>query len=89
VSLGQVKAGTEGERRVIVRGVKPFKITKIEGTDDDLSVQDSTKESKPIHVLTVKLKGGKPGELNRSLRIVTDLDEDGEIEFQVSGQVTP
>jgi hypothetical protein len=89
VSLGQVKAGAEGERRVIVRGVQPFKITKVEGTDDGLLVQDSTKESKPVHVLTVKLKGDKPGELNRKLRVITDLAEDGEIEFQVSGQVTP
>ncbi len=89
VSLGQVKAGTEGERRVIVRGVKPFKITKVEGTDEELVVQDSTKDSKPVHVLTVKFKGDKPGELNRKLRVITDLGEDGEIEFHVNGQIMP
>jgi hypothetical protein len=89
VTLGPVKSGAEGERRVIVRGVKAFKITKIEGADDDLNVQDNTKDSKPVHVLTVKLKAAKPGDLNRKLRVVTDLDEDNAVEFQVSAQVTP
>ena len=41
VSIGQVKADTEAERRVIVAGIKPFRITAIEGTDSELSVQDS------------------------------------------------
>lgn len=89
VTLGPVKAGAEGERRVVVRGVKPFKITKIEGAEDDLTVLDNTKDSKPVHVLTVKLKAGSPGDLTRKLRVVTDLDEDNAIEFNVTAQVTP
>jgi hypothetical protein len=89
VALGEVKVQAEGERRVIVRGVKPFRITKVQGTDDELSVRDSIVESKPIHVLTVKLKPAKPGELNRTVRIVTDLPEDGEIDLHVSAQVMP
>src|SRR6185437_10733620 len=38
VALGAVKAQTESERRVIVRGVKPFKITKGLGTHEQLVV---------------------------------------------------
>jgi hypothetical protein len=89
VALGEVKAQGESERRVIVRGVKPFRITRVQGTDDELSVNDSTAESKPIHVLTVKVKPGKAGEWNRTLRIVTDLAEDGEIDLHVSAQILP
>jgi hypothetical protein len=89
VSLGEVKVQTESERRVIVRGVKPFRITKVQGADDELSVRDSILESKPIHVLTVKLKPARPGEWNRTLHIVTDLAEDGEIDLHVSAQIMP
>jgi hypothetical protein len=88
VALGPVAVNGESERRVILRGVKPFKITEVQGTDDQLAVRDSTGESKPVHVLTVKLKPSAPGDLSRSLKVITDLPEDGEVEFQVSAQVT-
>jgi Protein of unknown function (DUF1573) len=87
VVLGQLKPGAEAERRVIVRGVKPFKITQVEGADGELTVKDSTEDSKPIHVLTVRLKPSKPGEFNRTLKIVTDLKDDSAIEFQAKAQV--
>lgn len=89
VALGQVKARSESERRVILRGVKPFKITKVLGTDDQIAVRDSTPQAKPVHVLTVKLKATKPGELNRTLRVLTDLADDNQIDFHVSAQVVP
>jgi hypothetical protein len=89
VVLGQLKAGTESERRVIVRGVKPFRITAVKGTDGDLSVKDSTEEAKPIHVLTVRLKATKAGELSKLLRVVTDLKDEGEVEFEARAQIVP
>jgi len=87
VNLGQIKPGTEEERKIIVRGIKPFRITKVEGTDDQLAVRDSTAESKAIHVLTVTLKPKKPGELDRTLKVLTDLNEEREVQFQAKAQV--
>jgi hypothetical protein len=87
VNLGPVALSAEAERKVILRGVKPFKITQIKGTDPNLSVTDSTTESKPVHVLTVHLKGAVPGELNKTLKILTDLPEDAEIDFQTHATV--
>jgi hypothetical protein len=87
--LGEVKLGTEAERHVIVRGVKPFQITAIGGTDQSLNVHDSGNGSKPVHVLTVKLKGTEVGELSRNLHIVTDLVEDSQIDFQATAKVVP
>ena len=43
-------------------------------------------QTKALHVLTVKLKAAKPGESSRTLRVITDLKEDGEIEFQTKIQ---
>ncbi len=89
VSLGQVAVNGESERRVIIRGVKPFKITSVKGGDDQLSVHDNTTDSKAVHVLTVKLKPGKAGDLERNVRVETDLPEDNAVEFEVSAQVMP
>jgi Protein of unknown function (DUF1573) len=88
VTLGQVAVNGESERRIILRGAKPFKITEVKGADDQLVVRDSTEESKPVHVLTVKFKAGEPGNLSRKLKIITDLPEDGEVSVHVSAQVT-
>jgi len=88
VSLGQVAVGSQVERKVIVRGTQPFRITEVRGADGELVVSDSANDSEAIHVLTVTLKGSKPGDLNRTLRVITDLKEEGEIDFRAQGQVT-
>jgi hypothetical protein len=87
VNLGQVRPGAEQERKVIVHGITPFRISKIEGTDDQLTVHDSTTESKSVHVLTITLKPKRTGGLDRKLKIVTDLKEEGEVELQAKAQV--
>jgi hypothetical protein len=89
VTLGPVKTQTESERRIIVRGAKPFQIVKVEGTDGQLVVRESSPQVKPIHVLTVKLRAGQPGELNRTLRIHTNLTDDNTIDFHVNAQIVP
>jgi hypothetical protein len=89
VTLGQVRLKGESERRVIVRGTRPFKITRVQGTDDQVLVKDNTPEARAVHVLTVRLRGARPGELNRTLRVLTDLPEDNQIDFQLSARVTP
>lgn len=87
VQLGQVAVGGEAERKVVVRGVKPFRITGIDGGDGELRVRDSAAARKPVHVLTVTVKGGKPGDIDRTLLIHTDLPDEAEIEFQAKAQV--
>lgn len=89
VALGRVKADAEVERRVIIRGVKPFRITKVQGASDPVVVRDNTTGAREVHVLTVKLKNPSPGALRRTLRVFTDLPEDGQVDFQVSADVLP
>jgi len=89
VDLGQVRIGSQTERKVIVRGVKPFRVTEIRGADDQLQVRDTTPESKTVHVLAITLKPSEAGDLNRSLRILTDLREEGEIELQAKARIMP
>jgi hypothetical protein len=88
VGLGNVKVNETSGRRIIVRGVKPFKITDIQGTDPELSVQDSSPGPRQVHVLTVKYKPSSMGELHRSVRVITDLREENEVTFEVSARAT-
>jgi hypothetical protein len=89
VGLGELKSGKVAERKVIVRGVQPFRILSVEGTDKELTVHDSTTDTKSVHVLTVRLQAQHAGELLRTLRIVTDLKGDESVEFNASALVTP
>jgi hypothetical protein len=88
VSLGQVAVGNQVERKVIVRGTQPFRITDVRGADGEVIVNDNANDNQAIHVLTVTLKGSKPCDINRTLRIITDLKEEGEIDLRTQGQVT-
>lgn len=89
LSLGEVKVGAEVERRVIVKGVKPFRITRVEGTDEFLSVRDSAVDRQPVHVLTVRYKATRVGDVNRALKVLTDLEANGDIDFRTTAQVLP
>jgi hypothetical protein len=89
VGLGEVKAGKLAERKVIVRGVRPFRILGVQGTDKELTVRDSTTESKMVHVLTVTVQTQRLGDINRTLRVQTDLTGGETVEFTTTGQVVP
>lgn len=89
VIMGQVPAGAVTERKVILRGAQPFRILRVQGVDGQWIVRDSTIHSKPVHVLTITLKAPRPGQLNRTVKIITDLKEDNEIEFQARALVVP
>lgn len=88
-ALGQVKAGGQVERKIIVRGSKPFRITSVRGGDGQLSVQDLPKEPRTVHVLTLNFKPSKMGEQTWNLQVLTDMKEDSEVEFQAKAQVVP
>jgi len=89
VTLGQVKAGMEFDRKIIIRGITPFRITGITGTDGQIRVMESASESKTVHVLTVTLNPVEPGTLSRLIRVQTDLQNGSDIEFNAQAEVVP
>jgi hypothetical protein len=95
VVLGKIKAGFQAQRRIIVRGVRPFRITAVEGTDHLLTVKDGTQDRRPVHVLTITVQSPKPEEfnrpidVNRTIRVMTDLSDDAQIEFHAKAQIVP
>jgi hypothetical protein len=89
VSLGDIKAGGETDRKVIIRGATPFMITKITGSDGELQVREAKAESKAVHVLTVTVRPSVVGELNRTIRVHTDIKNGGDIEFRARANIVP
>jgi hypothetical protein len=86
VALGTVKAGEETERKVILHGAKPFRVTGIKGNDKELRVNDPSSESREVHVLTITVHPQHPGELTRTIRLRTDLNK-SEVEIKASATV--
>ncbi len=89
VSLGQLKAGKEEERKVMIKGVRPFRIIGITGTDKQVQVRATSNESKSVHVLTVTLNPMEAGTINRPITVETDLKTNGTITFNASAEVVP
>ncbi|HYV37326.1 MAG TPA: DUF1573 domain-containing protein [Gemmataceae bacterium] len=87
LTLGELKAGKAIERKVIVRGVRPFRILSVQGTDKELSVRDDTTESKNVHVLSVTLNPQHVGQLQRAVRVLTDVPGEESFEIYATAQI--
>ncbi len=88
VSLGEVKAGAETDRNVMIRGVRPFRILSITGTDSQLQVKQTNNDSKAVQVLTVTVNPREVGTIRRDIEVITDLKSGGErITFQAVADV--
>lgn len=89
-TLNLGKLGTSAvEKKIVIRGAKPFKITGVEGLDNTLSIdQTKTDEAKVAHVLKITYSGNaEAGELVKKIKILTDLDN-STVELPVQGHVS-
>lgn len=88
LSFGNVEPSQKTEKRIIVRGPQPFRITGIEGTDEIVTVTPPGDEAKPVHVLVVGIQPKLSGELARTLKVVTDLEPDRTVELPIKASVS-
>jgi hypothetical protein len=82
-----VAVGNKVERRVIVKGSQPFRILDVKGTDEQLSINAAEDGAKPVHILTFTIRPLTTGEFKRTLTIVTDLPEDGQLQIPARAHV--
>lgn len=87
LALGEVKLGSPVEHKVTIRGVKPFRITDIQGTGDGLEATATFQDARPTHILSVKLGADRAGEVKRKITVVTDLPGTGPVELPVAAKV--
>lgn len=86
VDLGLVKSGAQADARVIVRADRPFRILEVDGTDSQVTVKGNLSRAASVHVLAIHLKASKPGAWSKKLKVVTDLKEDNQLEFEVTAR---
>jgi len=86
ISFGELKAGQSAERKFSVKGAKPFRVTKVEGADGEVTAKTS-EEPKAEQEVTITFKPSKAGTLDRKLIVVTDSTDLKKIEVQAHGTV--
>jgi len=89
ITMGMIKANEDTQRRIIIRGAQPFRIKQIKGIDATTQVDFNSKLAREVHVVTVKVKPGMSGKIDRVLRVITDLKADNEIDVRVQGTGSP
>ncbi len=73
--MGVVKPGDKVEKKLVVRGKKPFRILAIDCPGGDFQFdEEALGESKKVHVVSVTfVAGDDPGKVSRTIQIETDL----------------
>jgi hypothetical protein len=84
--LGTVQPGQKVQKRIVVRGTKPFTILEVR-CDDESFAFDVPKQAGAVHLIPVTFVAGEPGKISRKIEIVTDLAQQPTVELFVIGQV--
>jgi hypothetical protein len=87
VRFGDLALGNPAEQRLIMQATAPFKIVRVNGTDEQIAVQVDTAESKPIHVLTLSVSPKLIGMFARNVEILTDHQEQPSVHVPVTAKV--
>jgi len=87
LDIGRVAPGSTTTKQVLVRGVRPFRITSIDGGDGPFVIEKS-EDSKQLHILTVTLKAGsEPADLSQEFAITTDMNGEAPLKLTVSAKL--
>jgi hypothetical protein len=72
--LGDVPAGTQLTKKIVVRGKEPFKIVDVTCGEECFDFKTDA-ESRALHFVEVTIRAGEsPGKLQTPIRIITDRD---------------
>ena len=89
VNLNTVKIGETLTRRVVVRGNKPFRVTKVESSGDGITFEQPTSgTAAQVQVVSFKCQFSKAGDFKRELKITTDL-QDTPVVVTIDGSAAP
>ena len=92
LNLGHVATSASTQGKFVLRSSKPFAITKVEGTGDGFTMQDTDLNRKPLHIVTLAYnasEGSSRGDLTRTFRIFTDIPGEAPLEVTATLHVEP
>ena len=71
--VGVIEPGTTVTKQLVVRAKNPFKILSVKCTDEAFQFKTGS-DSKTVHLVPITFKAGdKPGEIEQTIEIETDL----------------
>jgi hypothetical protein len=82
------KVGAEQSKRVLVNGLKPFRIVAIEGQTYGLTAEQASAATQ-VHPLTIRWTPSQAGPFKTELRVKTDLDGGATVTIPVEGTAAP
>jgi len=87
--MGVLHPGESVTKKVVVRGKKPFRITKISCNDAGFEITPD-EQAQPVHLVPVTfIAGDQPGTVLSKIRIETDLGVDLIPELGATAKITP
>jgi hypothetical protein len=88
--LGVLKPGETVEKRLVVRGSKPFRIVQVKCDDPSFQFEPAEGESKTLHFVTLKFAAGaEAGAIAKAIKIETDLGTGLCAECVATGTIKP
>ncbi len=85
--VGVLEPGTTVTKQLVVRAKKPFKILAVKCSDEAFQFKTGS-EAKTVHLVPVTFKAGdKPGEIEQSIEIETDLPIGGKTSCLARGTI--
>ncbi len=87
IQLGTLAKGEEVQRKVVVRGLSPFKILKVEGLGGKIEMAELSKEAKAVHVITMTVKAEGTKKLPTAVTILTDSKDQPQLEIPILGEM--
>jgi hypothetical protein len=85
--FGKLPVGQPTEKKLTLRGLAPFKILEVRGTDDELRVTADRRTSSATHTIVVAANPKTTGGFVRAVEIVTDSKEHPTLIIPVTAQV--
>jgi len=86
VQFSAVKVGDKKEVSVVVKGDKPFKIVEVKGGDDLVTAVADGGEAKAAHIVRLVFQPNAPGDLTKTITVVTDSGNEGKVQISVRGR---
>jgi Protein of unknown function (DUF1573) len=76
VNMNGLKAGVVLEQKVSIRGSQPFRITRVDGQGQGVTAVFAADRLANMHVITIRCQMDQPGELRKSLTVVSSLNNE-------------
>lgn len=89
IQLGKIQGESEIQRRMVIRGLTPFHISKIEGVGGNVNLPNPPKGAKSVHVLTLSVQPDSKGKVPTAVRIHTDAKDQPILEIPVLVEIRP